>query len=146
TSQTIHRLCGGRDGAFSDALKRESESVQAHREVVAPGAFADGVKVLVEHYEVLGDDVVRMLAAESGSAEIAAICESGRRYHQAWCKRLVGTHLRHLGSVERQRRLVMVGAVLDVYMWKLLRRDGELTRIRTEQAMVELLETTLGRI
>ena len=47
--------------------------------------------------------------------------------------------------MERERRVAQFVAVTDIYVWKLLRRDRELSARQTKLAMRELLEPLLER-
>jgi AcrR family transcriptional regulator len=141
--QTVIRRYGGRDGLFAAAAEREMERVRAQRDQAPVGDPHGAVRVLLDHYEALGDRALRLLAEEERVAELRAIADRGRAYHREWCARVFGPALESWGGVERQRRLAQLVAVCDVYMWKLLRRDAGLSRRQTEIALVELLEPLL---
>ena len=64
----------------------------------------------------------------------------GRRGHQDWVERVFAGALTGLRGVARKRRVAQLVAATDVYTWKLLRRDKELSREQTITAIRELLE------
>jgi AcrR family transcriptional regulator len=139
TVQTVIRRFGGKDGLFAAAAEREDERVRAQRDEAPEDDLAGAVRVLVDHYEALGDRVVRLLAEAERDPRIGEIADRGRSYHRDWCARVFAKALEGHGGRERRRRLEQLAAVCDVYVWKLLRRDGGLSRPQTELALVELL-------
>jgi AcrR family transcriptional regulator len=143
TVQTVIRRFGGRDGLFAAAAEREMERVREQRDQAPVGDAHGAVRVLVDHYEGLGDRAMRLLAEEERGAELREVADKGRAYHRDWCARVFAPALEGLGGVERRRRLAQLVAVCDVYMWKLLRRDAGLSRRQTEIALVELLAPLL---
>jgi AcrR family transcriptional regulator len=139
TAQTVIRRFGGKDALFAAAAEREAERVRAQRDEAPVDDLAGAVRVLVDHYEALGDQVIRLLAEAERAPRIREIADRGRSYHRDWCARVFANALEGLNGVERRRRLGQVVAVCDVYVWKLLRRDGGLSRAQTELALLELL-------
>lgn len=143
TVQTVIRRFGGRDGLFAAAAEREHERVRAQRDEARAGDVAGAVRVLVDHYEALGERVLRLLAEEERAPRLRELADRGRGYHRDWCARVFASALEGLEGVERHRRLAQLVAVCDVYVWKLLRRDAGLSRRQTELALAELLEPLL---
>jgi AcrR family transcriptional regulator len=138
--RTVIRRFGGSGGLMAAALQREAERVQRQRDEAPVGDLAGAVRVLLDHYEELGERVLRLLAEEHRSTELRAIVEQGRSLHVAWCERVFAAALAGLRGAQRERRLAQLVAVCDVYTWKVLRRDRGLSRRDTERALVELLE------
>src|SRR5262249_21339490 len=134
---------GGRDGVVAAAAEREASRVRRARDEAPVGDVAGAVRVLVGHYETMGDRVLRMLAEEARTPELREIVDRGRILHREWCARVFPTALAVRTGAERQRRLAQLMAVCDVYTWKLLRRDAGLSRRQTELALIELLEPML---
>ena len=141
--QTVIRHFGGRDGLTAAAVEREVQRVGEQRGQAPVDDAAGAVRVLVDHYEEMGDRVLKMLAEEERVPGLRAIADRGREAHRRSCARVFAGALRGLDGVERQRRLAQLVAICDVYTWKLLRRDSGLSRRQTELAMVELLEPIL---
>ena len=113
------------------------------RDAAPVGDVAAAVAVLVEHYEVTGDRVLKMLAEEERIANLSEIVAGGQALHRDWCAKVFAPALARLADVERRRRLAQLVAVCDVYTWKLLRRDAGLSRNQTDLALVELLNPML---
>jgi AcrR family transcriptional regulator len=143
TVQTVIRRFEGREGLMAAAARRESEKVRTQRMQAPIGDVVGAVQVLVEHYEDLGDKVLKMLAEENHAPQLREIADSGREVHRQWCERVFAPALSQLRGQDRERRLAQLVAVCDVYMWKLLRRQAGLSRRQTELALVELLNSLL---
>jgi AcrR family transcriptional regulator len=143
TVQTVIRRFGGREGLFAAAAEREAERVGRERGLAPVGDAAGAVRVLVEHYEAMGERVLRMLAEEHRMPRLRDIADRGRAVHREWCERVFAASLEELRGAERARRLAQLVAVCDVYTWKLLRRDAGLSRGETEMALVELIKPLL---
>ena len=143
TVQTVIRRFGGREGLIAAAARRETIRVEAQRAHAPVDDLDRAVAVLVDHYEELGDRVVKMLAEEARNPGLRQISEHGRQVHRAWCERVFAPTLTRVALADRSRRLAQLVAVCDVYTWKLLRRQAGLSRQQTELAMVELLQPLL---
>jgi AcrR family transcriptional regulator len=142
--QTVIRRFGGKKGLLAAATQHELERVGAERDLAAPDDPAGAVRILVNHYEDLGDGVLRLLAAEERIPGLREVADTGRAYHRDWCKRVFAPALAAHGRAARRRRLAQLVAVTDVLTWKLLRRDQGLSREETELALRELLEPLTG--
>jgi AcrR family transcriptional regulator len=142
--QTVIRRFGGRDGLVAAAAARETERVRGQRDEAPPGDVAGAVRVLVDHYEAMGDRVLRLLAEEQRSAGLRPIADIGRTVHREWCARVFAPALAGRAGAEHQRRLAQIVAVCDVYTWKMLRRDAGLSRRQAELALAELLTALVG--
>jgi AcrR family transcriptional regulator len=143
TVQTVIRRFGGREDLLSAAAAREADRVRRQRAEAPAGDVPAAVRVLVEHYETMGDGVLRMLAEEERVPAIRAITDQGRAVHREWCQRVFAPTLARLKGRDRDRRLAQLVAVCDVYTWKLLRRDARLSRRQTELALAELINPLL---
>ena len=141
--QTVIRRFGGRDGLVAAAADREAGRVSGQRARAPVGDVAGAVRVLVDHYEEMGDRVVRLLAEEERNTGVRDVVQRGRALHRQWCARVFAPALQGRTGVERDRLLAQLVAVCDVYSWKLLRRDAGLSRPQTELAVIELLEPLL---
>ena len=137
---TVIRRFGSKEGVFAAAAERGAERIRLQRGAAVPGDVAGAVAILIEHYEELGDAVLRLLAEEGRSATLDAIVRRGREQHAEWCERVFAPALARLRGVARKRRLAQLMAVCDVYVWKILRRDRRLGRAEAARAIIELLE------
>ncbi len=143
--QTVIRRFGSRDALFAAAVERQSGRVRQQRDEATPGDTADAVRVLLDHYEELGERVLKLLTEEERMPGIGAVTERGRALHREWCERVFQPTLIELDPYERHRRLAQLVAICDVYTWKLLRLDSALSREQTELALTEMLTPLLGR-
>lgn len=114
--------------------------MRRQRDEAPVGHVRAAVRVLVDHYEAMGDRVLRLLADEERLLGLGEVAEHGRILHREWCARVFAPALDGRVGVQRRRRLAQLVAVCDVYTWKLLRGNGGLSRRQTELALVELLE------
>jgi AcrR family transcriptional regulator len=137
---TIIRRFGSKEGVFAAAAERDAERIRRQRGVAVPGDLASAVAVLVEHYEELGEGVLRLLAEEGRNATLHAIADRGRQQHAEWCEQVFAPVLVRARGAARRRRLAQLMAVCDVYVWKILRRDRGLSRAETKRAIIEILE------
>jgi AcrR family transcriptional regulator len=143
TVQTVIRRFGGREGVFTAAGEREADRVRQQREQAAVGDVRGAVGVLVDHYEELGERVLRILSEELRVPGLREVADRGRTLHREWCARVFAPALATRSGVDRDRRLAQLVAICDVYTWKLLRLDCGLSRRQTELALVELLQPML---
>lgn len=141
---TVIRHFGDRQGLLVAAAEREYERVRRQRDEAPVGDTRGAVHILVEHYEELGDAVLRLLAEEQRAPGLRQIGDQGRTYHAAWCERVFAPALTDLDGTARVRRLAQLIGVTDVFMWKLLRRDRGLSRLETEVALREMIEPLMG--
>src|SRR5918996_3574472 len=75
--QTVIRRFGGRDGLFAAAAERETERVRRQRDEAPVGDAAGAVRVLVDHYEAMGDRVLKLLAEEERVPGLRAVADRG---------------------------------------------------------------------
>jgi|SRR5579859_126866 len=137
---TVIRHFGDRQGLFAVAAGREYERIRQQRDDAPIGDVRAAVRILVDHYEELGDAVLRLLAEEGRVPGLREIADQGRAYHAAWCERVFAAALAGLDAEAHARRLAELIGVTDVLMWKILRRDRGLSRSETERALRELIE------
>lgn len=139
TVQTVIRRFGNKEALLAAAVARERAKIVAQRDTAPVGAIEPAIGVLIDHYEAVGDRVLKLLSDEQRSPALQEILDDGRVIHRDWCMRVFAPSLDGLARVDRNRRLAQLVAVCDVYTWKLLRRDAGLSRRQTELALVELL-------
>ncbi|MBB6671868.1 TetR/AcrR family transcriptional regulator [Cohnella nanjingensis] len=144
TVQTVIRHYGSKEGLFTAASERESRRITSDRDQAAAGDTAGAIRILLDHYEEVGEGVLRMLAEEHRMPALREIIDRGRDYHRQWCERVFTPALTGRDEIERERRLAQLIAVTDIYTWKLLSRDYGLSREQTELALGELLHPLTG--
>jgi len=119
----------GREGAFAD-----------HRVNTPPDDIPRAVALLMRDYERTGDAAIRALALEGQVAGMDAVLAQGRAFHRTWVERAFPAALAGLRGAARERRLVQLIAVTDVYTWKLLRRDLGQSERQTAASITEMVE------
>ncbi|MBX3098916.1 MAG: TetR/AcrR family transcriptional regulator [Salinibacterium sp.] len=143
TVKTILRHFGSREGLFDAVTEFAIAEVAEEREAPV-GDIPRAIQVIVDHYEKRGDWVIRMLAQELSDDRIHAVVEYGRTVHQTWVTTTFAPQLARVPASDRDAAVDGLIVALDVYAWKLLRRDRGLDRDQCEQRMRMLVEGALG--
>jgi AcrR family transcriptional regulator len=141
STRTLLRHFGSREALFEAALADAEATVVASREAAA-GDIDGAIEALVDHYEAVGDETVRRLAAAEHYPLVRRVVESGERLHREWVAEVFAADLERLERPVRGRRLALLATVTDVYVWQLLRRRHGLDRAATEAAIRGLVEQT----
>lgn len=131
--QTILRHFGSRAGLI-EAMTAHAKDTIAEERRTPVGDVESAVRVLVEHYERRGNATLLMLAQESSHPQIAEITRIGRVMHREWVEEVFAPYIS--GDPELVNLLVVA---TDLYTWKLLRQDRQLSRARTEQHITRLI-------
>jgi AcrR family transcriptional regulator len=137
--QTVRNHFASKDDLLHGVLDRLDVEIRSVRFAVEPGDVDSAIATLVDDYERNGDANLRMLAVEPRVPAVQPFMERGRASHQAWVERVFAAALSGLRGKARARRVAQLVVVTDVYAWKLLRRDRNLTRDGTIAAMRELV-------
>jgi AcrR family transcriptional regulator len=143
TTRTILRHFGSKEGLIEAAIADQEYMVDSERAAPSgdPRAF---VSALVDHYERVGDGVMRLLAAEERYPLVRRVADGGRRQHAELVAGAFAADLDGLGDAERVVRAGLLETVTDVYTWALLRRRSGLSRAQTEAAMLGLVNHARG--
>jgi len=134
--QTILRTFGSKHGLVLAAIGTDRADVPDPVEI--PASIGEAISKIVDDYEDIGDRVLWMLAAEHRIDGFGEIADEGRRRHRAWVEAVFADHLPRRRTAARDALLAALLVPLDVYTWKLLRRDLGLDR-RTTEAIIERL-------
>jgi AcrR family transcriptional regulator len=137
--QTVLRHFGSKAELLARAAQWQSDRVRVTRDPAEVTDPQSAARQLVDHYEEVGDGVMRMLAEELRLPPLADIVQQGRAFHHQWCATAFAPALDGLAADARQRRLAQFVAVCDVYTWHLLRRQSGLSRAATQRALAELI-------
>jgi AcrR family transcriptional regulator len=140
TVQTVIRHFGNRRALFVATLARLGSRMHSDRDRAPIGDAKGAIGILVDHYEAYGDRILLLLANEDRDTLLGTIADIGRAYHQEWCEQVFAPGLAGLRGAKRERRVAQLVAVTDIYFWKLLRRDRDLSLPQAKLAMQELLE------
>lgn len=138
--QTVIRHFGGRDQLFEATMAFVHTRIRAERSS-PPGDVETAMRVLSSHYEARGDGIMLMLGQESHDPLASTITGAGRAEHRAWCHTVFSPYLNDSEEV-----LDLLVVATDVYTWKILRRDRQLSQARTEAQMLRLVRAILDRI
>lgn len=143
TVQTVVRRFGGKEGLLASTVKVIGTQVDARR--AAPGGdVARHVDHLVEDYEQIGDTVLRLLASESRHPALTEFLDFGRQSHREWVTTAFAEALGGLKAPQRERAADALVVVTDVYAWKILRRDRQLSPADTKAAMCRMVVAMLA--
>jgi len=141
TVRTLLRHFGSREGLFDALTEFANERVSEERETPV-GDTAGAARTIVDHYELRGDRVMRMLEEERLDQRIAALVARGRRMHREWVRQVFAPQLAAAADSAALEDMLVVAT--DVYTWKLLRRDAGLSRARTEERMHTMIRRLAG--
>lgn len=139
TVQTVLRRFGSKDGLIAAAGEALRQQVEAYRGQAPVGDVVGAVANLMDHYEEVGDLVLRALAQEATHASIRALTDQGRIVHHEWVDRAFAPLLDQSSGEERARLRASLIAITDIYTWKILRRDLGLPRAQAEAALCEMI-------
>jgi len=137
----IHRF-GSKEALMASAARSGLERVREQRSQAPVGDLAGAISNLMEHYELWGDSVVHLLSQEAAVPMMRDVTDAGRALHVEWVEQTFSQWLPREHSA-RRRRLSQLVALMDVYVWKVLRRDRGLTREETETAVREMVSALL---
>jgi AcrR family transcriptional regulator len=140
SASTILRRFGSKEGVLAAVIAADPLGVVTGRDRIAAGDVEGAVLELVEHYERVGDAVIRDLALEDRIPAIGQAVKSGRALHRAFCARVFSPWLPTRRGPAYDRRLAQFIVATDVYTWKLFRRDHGLSKDQMARAMRELLD------
>jgi AcrR family transcriptional regulator len=140
--QTILRHFGTRDGLF-DATETFAREQVTEERATPPGDVPAAVRVLLDHYELRGDAVLRLLGQEFFDARAQRITDQGRRVHRSWVEDVFAPQLAAYPETDRAALTDLLVVATDVYTWKLLRRDRGLDRAQTERRVFHLIDVLL---
>jgi AcrR family transcriptional regulator len=138
--QTVLRHFENKEGLFVASYLQMAEKMGADRGPLPVGEPEKIVGDLVDHYERFGDRILWLLAQEERETILKHLADAGRLYHLQWCRQAFAPALEELRGKAGERRLAQFVAATDIYVWKLLRRDRELSKPQTKLAMRELIE------
>ena len=137
----IHRF-GSKEALVAAAARAAAERVLKQRSEAPVGDVVGAIANLIEHYELWGDSTVHLLSQEAAVPVIREVTDTGRALHVEWVERTFAPWLPDSGDACR-RRLAQLVALMDVYVWKVLRRDRGLGKDETEFALREMVSALL---
>ncbi len=144
TVQTVIRHFGSKEELFASAARQVGAEETARRAEAVPGDVGGAVRILVAHYERIGDVVLRLLAQEDRFAAIREVTDTGRQVHYDWVDRAFAPFLEAMPPAARRQRHGQLVTLTDVFVWRLLRHDLDFSRRKTELMMSETVEALLN--
>jgi hypothetical protein len=110
---------------------------------VQPGDLDATLGALYDFYEKVGDTIIRWLADEPRLAALRDHLNTGRGHLRIWIGESFAPTLAPLAEPVRKQLLDALIVALDVYTWKLLRRDFGLSR-KASQAVARRIVVGLA--
>jgi AcrR family transcriptional regulator len=141
--QTVLRHFGSAQALIAAAGRAANDRAIRQRQEPPVGDIPGAVAGLMDHYEDMAPTGLRTLALEGRYPELDALIVEGRQKHQEWVEQVFFPYLNRAPRKDRQRLKVQLASLCDMYMWKLLRVDGELSREQAELALNEMLTALL---
>jgi AcrR family transcriptional regulator len=144
TLQTVLRRFGSKENLFTEAARSRTEIIFARRKVPVPGDPVSTVESIVASYEEMGDLNWRGVQQEEQFPLVKRIFDTARARHHAWVEASFANALEDARGSERERRVLLLFAATDFYMWKLFRRDLQLGRAATAARMLDIVRAHLA--
>jgi len=141
--QTVMRRFGSKETLFIEVVEARGRLIRAARDQVQEGDVEGAVGNAVESYELWGDVIMHLLEQEPQVAVVRRGAEKGRRYHQAWVRRIFAPLLSSISRGEREVGLAQLVVATDLYSWKILRRDLGLDRRTAERCLRQMVTAIL---
>jgi AcrR family transcriptional regulator len=145
STRTVLRHFGSREELVEAGIADADSAVRRER-APAPGDAATNVRRIVDHYERVGDAVLRMLGAADRYPLVRRITDEGTALHRDWVRQSFAPDLEDLGPAERERRAALLATVTDIEVWALLRRRHGFSRSQVEAAMRGLVDHARGAL
>lgn len=144
--QTVLNHCDNKAGVLLAAGEVFSEEIRDLEADATPGDVASVVHTTCVRYEVLGDANARWAAMSTRAPEVAEGLARGRLGFQSWLEEMLGDLMPGDDDPDERRRVLLgLHAALDVFTWKLLRRDLGLSQEQTEAQLTDLVLGVLAR-
>ena len=141
TVQTVLRVFGSKSDLLEVALEPLRDRILRQRESADPGDVGGTISALFDHYEQMGDFVIRNLAEEQKLPELREWLKRGRKAHRQSMQRQFAPQL--AGRDDKKLVLDCLVVAGDVYTWKLLRRDAGRSRKEAETCVRHLVSRIL---
>jgi AcrR family transcriptional regulator len=142
TVQTILRRFRSREQLVTAAAEAARTEVIEQRAEAPVGDVSGAVDNLLDHYDVWGSPVLRLLAQEDRVPQLRSITDQGRELHYAWVERTFAPFLEGRSDADLLRAKLI--AATDVYVWKVLHLDLRLSRPQTANALKDMIRAMLG--
>lgn len=139
TLQTVLRRCGSKEQLFLDAAGRQMELIFRDRQPPAERTIDAIVRTIVASYEDMGDLNWRGVSQEGEFPLIKKLFDEARVRHRRWIAECFAEVIGPVKGQERERRITLLFAATDFYLWKLWRIDLGMNRRQTTAYMLDLV-------
>jgi AcrR family transcriptional regulator len=143
SAQTVLRIFGSKAALIGSAWNPLLDRVVRQRETAESGDVEGTISALFDHYEEMGDFVIRNLADEQTVPELSDRLERGRRAHRASMQHQFAPQLADQ-EPDKKRLVDCLVVACDVYTWQLLRRDMGRSRKDAEACVRHMVTGILG--
>jgi AcrR family transcriptional regulator len=144
TLQTVLRRCGSKEQLFTEAAARQMDRIFHDREPPTARGIEAIVRTVVASYEDMGDLNWRGVSQEGEFPLIKKLFDQARARHRQWIAACFSEVIGSARGKERERRITLLFAATDFYLWKLFRLDLGLNCSQTTARMLDLV-TALAR-
>jgi AcrR family transcriptional regulator len=141
TVKTILRHFGSREALFDAVIEFATTEVKDERSSPV-GDIDAAIATVHAHYELRGEWVMRMLGQEHSDPRIHDIVSNGRAVHREWVESTFRPQLEAVQDPTAATDLLVVAT--DIYTWKLLRRDLDLSIDQTQQRVCAFVRAILN--
>ena len=138
--QTVLRHFGDRRGLFEEARALQVKRVRTERGAPV-GDAAAAVRTIVAFYDRMGEWSLMLQAQEHSDELSRQTVEVARRVHREWVQEIFAPQL--AGRRDREELVDLLVVATDVLTWKILRRDGGMSRSITCDRMLRLVQAVL---
>ncbi len=143
TVQTVLRRFGSKEALLAAVGAGLEGEVSRHRGEAPVGDIEGTIQNLFDHYESVGELVLRSLAQEGMHPAIHDLIEHGRHLHYEWVERVFAPWLSGTADPAQSRLRAQLITLTDIYVWKLLYRDLGLKRQEAELALAAMIRPLL---
>jgi AcrR family transcriptional regulator len=143
TKRTVLRRFGSKEELFVTAMDHAVDEMRRRLDAAPVGDIAGAIQTYVAHYERWGANRLRMIEQEDRIPVVRENAEGGREYHRAWIERVFAPQLSVLSGEERERSVLALIVLTDVFTWKKLRLDLAVGHAETERTLIALTNTLL---
>ncbi len=141
--QTVIRRFGGKEGLLQLHAEQMHRLILTERRLPI-GDAVEAIRAIIAEYELRGDMVMRLLAQEDRFPQLMGVAERGREVHREWVGSVFEPWLRELDGNARRDTHDRLVIALDLYIWKLLRKDMRRSRECLQRVMLEMAADALG--
>lgn len=139
TVKTVMRHFGSKENLLFEAHKDVLSRPDMQRGEPEPGNAAEAVTYIIDHYELMGRSLWRMLTQEERYPSLRPLLENGRSFHTTWVQNAFAPQL-----ADQPNLLTQLYTLTDLFIWKLLRLERGLSRKETEETMLAMITAVLN--